>query len=231
MIPVSIWRSVAEKFWLACLVAGTFFMIVGATGTVPFISQQVVEVYFQILIFVSGLALIGFSVYAGMAAREVDPGKGPPGEPRSNKINPKAYGVLIATPKEGAETVPPVEIEGTIKAKLGDLELWLVNVSEISGAPGYWPQRQVYPDNKNKWSVTYTPLYFENGERRRLRLYFVGKDGQALMTAYRRINDEFAAPNKLRWVGLTKLTADMVPACDPLQIILRRPPEPDERQP
>jgi hypothetical protein len=221
-MPTSFWRSVADKFWLACFVAGIFLSIIGATGTVPYVTQPVANVYFQILLFGVGLALIALGAYARMSAPEIDSDKKKVGESRT--INAKTYGVVITTPKEGAKVVSPVQIQGTIKTRLGDLELWLVNVGDVSGEPAYWPQRKVYPGTNNKWSVTYTPVPgFRNGDRRRLRLYLVGKDGQALITAFRKTHEEFAMPQKLPWIGLTRLTADMVQAGATLQIILTSP--------
>ena len=229
VVPASIWRSIAERFWLACLVTAIFFLIVGATGTVPFVSQAVANVYFQVLLLIIGLLMLGFSLYAGVTATEVDPGRKQTTEPRSNNINPKTYGIVIVAPKEGIKITPPVKIQGTIKAKLADLELWLVNVGEADGADAYWPQRQVHPEKNNKWSVTYTPPPgFGDGDRRRLRLYLVGKDGQALIKAFRKTHEVLAQPQGLKWVGLTKLTSDMILACDQLQIVLAspKPPEP-----
>jgi hypothetical protein len=73
-----------------------------------------------------------------------------------------------------------------------------------------------------EWTVKYTPRTFEDGDRRDLLFYYAGPDGQALISAFFKINEHFAKPTGLPWQGIRELTKDMTKADDVFHIFLAK---------
>jgi len=133
--------------------------------------------------------------------------------------NAKDYGVSLGK-IDKTFFKSPCNFHGTITRPLPNrAELWLFTLGEWSGDRAVWPQDPVVISG-SEWISRYTPRNFKKGEHRSLRLFVVGEDGQALISAYRKINQHFATPPNQRWVGITKLTADIIPVGDPIEIII-----------
>src|SRR5260370_34115329 len=83
----------------------------------------------------------------------------------------------------------------------------------------YFPQApaETYTGRWNTQTADY-----KDGDRRQLRLYLAGPDGQALIQTFFRINARLAGTNQ-PWIGICDLTNDMVAASAPLVVRLASP--------
>jgi hypothetical protein len=132
----------------------------------------------------------------------------------------KSYGIAVTSPKPGAQVPAPVDLSGTIKKPLPvGSELWLFTTGRSGDDNAFWAQDAVRRSGKT-WTIRYTPRDFKPGDRRSLQLFVVGPDGQALISYFKRVNRHFAAPSGKPWVGISKLTADMIAVSDPFDLTL-----------
>jgi hypothetical protein len=211
-IATGFWRALTTRDSLGCIILGVILFTVGAAAAVPYFGLKLEQVG-AIGAMLLGSALVGWGAYLTYL------GVLPPQPSETPRINPREYGVTIASPKAGQKVNVPVVIAGGIKKDLPDgIEFWLINC----GAEEFWPHDRIYPAGagRNKgWKIVYTPSVYKDGDGRNLQLYFVGPDGQALIQSYARINKQLAGPAE-PWIGLRDLASDMVPAHAPLVVRL-----------
>ena len=144
-------------------------------------------------------------------------------EPSTQKVKPKTYGIQIFSPESGDEMQPPIKMTGTIHKALPDnYELWVFSEGNDHGVPAFWPHQRVLVKSK-KWTARYRPPAGYKRSSRYLRLYLVGPDGQTLLTNYRLINTRLARAANQHWCGITKLTSDILPVTDLIQVTLAQP--------
>jgi hypothetical protein len=89
------------------------------------------------------------------------------------------------------------------------VELWVFS----SGGSSHWPYAPMIKSGRARtWTCNYdAPLGYRSGEERLLRLFLVGKNGQALIRCYSDLNQILVAPDR-GWIGLSasNFTDDMV---------------------
>lgn len=137
-------------------------------------------------------------------------------------IDAKVVGVVIKAPQHGEKLSPPISIKGTLEKPLPkDAQLWLFALGTKDGRDAYWPQQGAIVNSDRRWSVLYNSVSYQDGDRRRLQMFLVGKGGQALIESYRHTNAQVVPPGA-PWPALMSITPDMVHACPTLEIFLAR---------
>jgi len=145
---------------------------------------------------------------------------------KEGDLDPSDYALEITEPSKGSNVASSFELKGTLRKMLPDgWELRLLNRAMKSGVMTYWPHGaalDLTPQSEGavKWAVTYTAREYKDNDRRDLVLYFVGPDGQALLSAYFKLNERFAPKGSAPWEGITDLTRDMKLACKPFHVFL-----------
>jgi hypothetical protein len=101
----------------------------------------------------------------------------------------KGVGVAIKKPRprKGEKISSPVMITGTVnKPPPEGWAIYLVGIGSRDNRPTYFPYHEVNLLPDRRWSIEYK----SGSGPRKLQLYLVGKDGQALMNAFSDINRE-----------------------------------------
>jgi hypothetical protein len=193
------YKPLIERYPVGIVFCGAAFVLIGATGAIPKLDQRVQGEFFEYGLFFVGLLLLVFGAYLLLRS------------PPDDDLDLKKYRVKILKPA-GGKIPPPVELTGTIERLPPEkYELWLLNKGIKDGQTNYWPQRRlvdfVQTENSFTWTTTYKAVRYSDGDSRELLLYFVGPDGQALITAYYKINKRLG--DDVPWEGIALLTKDM----------------------
>jgi hypothetical protein len=100
------------------------------------------------------------------------------------RLKPKSsrpYGISITKPKEN-EHVHITDVEGTIRKQPTDYSLWIFRVFPDGK---YAPARKLNPaQGEDKWEAKGIDIGGKPGEHRELRVYLVGRSGEALIRYY-----------------------------------------------
>jgi hypothetical protein len=218
-----IWDSITEKPWFAFLFIGVLLPMVAFVDEIPKTGIKIHGSPYQPFLFAAGGVLILAAIFLAIRQEPSLPLQ-TPSSPSSVRgapaINPKLYGVAITKPKSDTVNQSPVILVGTIARPLpNNLELWLIGVAGTVRQPKYWPYARVVPDGKKKWTLEYK----SGTGLRKLQLYLVGNDGQALMASFVDINRAFISLHGGDHYPLSILTSDMIPACELLTIKIESP--------
>jgi hypothetical protein len=211
------WKIIAERGWVGFGLLGLVFAIIGGSGKVPAIGDVPDHITQSIFLYF-GIALIVFAASAYLfppnhEAHRIN-GKTLPvigkdlignkrtydfrvGEPKS-VIDPRSRGKLVLRGKS-------VTFRGTIKRKPPEgTKICLFTEGSSHGENTYWPQEYVNCEQPPNWWVTFVPGEFEEGESRIIRFYLVGNNAQAVISAYKTINNHHISQHGGKWEGITK---------------------------
>jgi hypothetical protein len=146
--------------------------------------------------------------------------------------SPRPYGISITYPEKN-DHVHITDVKGTIRKRPTDYSLWLFRVYTDQK---YTPVRQINPvEGEQTWQVKGIDVGGTPGENRELRVYLVGRSGQAFLHYYQEaskshnaVMDNFKVPkdSKDRWVppiGEPFKDLDMI-ECDRVPVVRASPP-------
>jgi hypothetical protein len=143
----------------------------------------------------------------------------PPAGPGPMRPAANSFDVVVRLPPPNTAVTSPVVVSGTLSRSLPpEYELWLFTQGHWSGDDAWWPQTRI--NEGPNWSASYVARDPKPGDRRTLRIFVVGPDGRALIATWRRINSHFTQQTNQHWVGMSRLTADVIAAT----WYLREPP-------
>jgi hypothetical protein len=211
------WNQVAKQHWLTAFVGGVFLLVLGTTKGIPALGLAA-DAPFHYVLIVVGVALLLIAIFFMWLAFHRTTTNGP-----KSKFEPNKFFSTITSPAEGSKLLPPVTVKGKLKRALpANVQLYLCNEARQGVKSVLWPQSTMEFVDKVNWTSVYYPGEYQDGARRTLRLFFVGKDGQALIALYRMANSRL--PKGEPWTPITDRAADMYPASDELHVILQKPP-------
>jgi hypothetical protein len=217
-----VWEAIADKEtpWFAFLVFGVFLAIAAFLEEIPKTGIKIRGSEYQPLLLACGavllLAAVGLAVY-----RTVRPPVSIANQ-TAVKINVKGVGVAIKKPRprKGEKISSPVVITGTVnKPPPEGWAIYLVGIGSRDQRPTYFPYQEVSLLPDRRWSIEYK----SGSGPRKLQLYLVGKDGQALMNAFWDVYREHLNKSPGSHAPLRALTSDMLPACGPLHVHIAEP--------
>jgi len=194
--------------WRACLWAGLTLVVLATTGGFFLIQTPLVIKYEFLIIplFVLGAVLMCAALLPVLA--DYLKSLRTHGDTFDFGSIEKTYKATIVAPKPNAILPVPIFLSGTLKKAPpadGSLKIWLINHGTENG-PACWPYTEVSCEGA-KWSVNYTARNYNDMDERRLRLYAVGKDGQALLQYFTTANKHHAKGDpSVRWPGIHSLT-------------------------
>jgi hypothetical protein len=208
-------KLASKSTWGIFFYFGTFCIVAAATGYFVFKSDSTpVNQQLALPVFLLGVVLITYSMY-----REWETNRPP--RPVDPDPDPADYKVEVTSPSFNARVMPDengaVEITGKVKRDptLDGLELWYFTTGSL---PRVWPTRVIVKDKK--WSLEHRPGDYKQGDRRLFRFCVVGKNGQALFTAYRDINE--ALKKSDRGYEPLRILTDDVYTCAEHVILLKK---------
>jgi hypothetical protein len=211
------WNQVAKQHWLTTFVGGVFLLVLGTTKGIPAWGLAA-DAPFHYVLIVVGVALLLVAIVFMWLAFHRTTTSGP-----KPKFEPNKYFSTITSPAEDSKLLPPVTVKGKLKRALpANVELCLCSEARVGVRSVLYPQSTMEFIDKVNWTSVYNPGEYKDGQRRTLRLFFVGKDGQALIALYKKANDRL--PKGEPWTPITDRAADMYPASDELHVILQKPP-------
>lgn len=194
--------------WLFLLAAGVVLGLAGAVGEVPKFGLAIDYPGMRWGLAVFGAILVVAGVFGYFISRR--------NTRRSRDLDPKQYDMKILSPMDDGTVNPPeFKIVGTLKKPLAEgVELWVFAVGYPQGDPVYWPRSPAkFVNRDNQFEAIYSTGQVGARERRAVRFFLVGGEGQALISCYHRINRHYGAPSSgQQWEGITKLTSDVVSA-------------------
>jgi len=221
------WTKFIERAWLVFLAVGLLFVFVGVFGRSPIWdyevrnqSVQIPRLIFGFLVVCASMAMVTKEQFFPNAEPR-DPADPPP------PFDPEDYELKVRT-QSGHTVSSPLEIVGNIAKQLPEgWEVWLFNQARIEGQYWYWPQERVHIRQDRTWTFSYNTKFKEN-EKREVRFYYVGPDGQKLIGCFRRVNErqiaKFDGPEKPRYEAMTVLVSDIFPASTPMFFTLTSEP-------
>jgi hypothetical protein len=221
------WEAITDKEnpWFALLVFGVFLAIAAFLEEIPKTGIKIKGSEYQPLLLACGavllLAAVGLAVYRTVRP-PVSIADQTAVEKRRPKINVIGVGDAIKKPRprKGEKIPSPVMITGTVsKPPPEGWVIYLVGVGSRDQRSTYFPYQEVSLLPDRTWSIEYK----SGSGPRKLQLYLVGEDGQALMKAFWDVNREHLNKSPGSHAPLRALTSDMLPACDPLHVHIAEP--------
>jgi hypothetical protein len=221
------WAKFIERAWLVFLGAGLVVAFVAVFGKSPIGSYEVQNtslqlplLFFSVVLVLASLAMVTKEQFFPTPVPR-DPADPPP------PFDPEDYELRVRT-QSGYTVSSPLEIVGNIAEQLPEgWEVWLFNQAWVEGQYWYWPQERVDVRQDRTWTFSYNTKFKEN-EKREIRFYYVGPDGQKLIGCFRRVNErqiaKFEGPEKPRYEAFTTLVSDIFPASTPLLFTLTTEP-------
>jgi hypothetical protein len=195
-------KQAAKSPWGVFFYLGVIFVVAAVTGGFAIKSEYTtVNQLFIIPLFVLGVALIIYTMYREWLDNRPKPDTKAP-------VDWSAYKLDVTKKPPATSKVLPLVFEGKIKRdpKLDGLQLWYLN----GASPKYWPGNPIVVQPNKQWSFQYTPQEFKSGDMRYFQICLVGRNGQALIKAFKTINAAQIQNPGDPYEALTELTDDFI---------------------
>jgi hypothetical protein len=160
------------------VVIGVVLVLVAAIGAYPD-KHLTIEPPWRITLAVLGALLLGSAVLIGWLGRSGD----------DTTLDGERYGVQITIPGQQPVTLNTDDdgrgcffAEGTVKVLPKGLEIWVFMVAGDNGQA--WPATERANVRDHHWQVKVRPGF---GTDKKMRVYVVGKNGQAVIACYRAV--------------------------------------------
>jgi hypothetical protein len=213
-------KQAAKAPWGVFFYLGVTFVVAAVTGGFAIKSDYTsVNQVFIIPLFVLGATLIIYTMY-----REWQDNRPKP-DPKA-PVDPSAYRLDVTKKPPATNKVTlPLIFEGRIRRdpKLDGLQLWFVH----GAGPKYWPGNPIVVQPNKQWSLQHTPPESKAGEVQYFSFCLVGKNGQALIKAFKTINAAQIAKPGDPYEALTELTDDFIPLFEHSVALISDRDEPD----
>jgi hypothetical protein len=236
IISDRVWKIIAEKGWVGFGLLGLALAIIGGAAKVPIVGE-VRDPIAQGIFLYFGLAVIVFAAVAYWFSRDRQATPQNISLPVISKdltTNKRTYGITVTEPKSINDRKSPgklvvndkaVTFKGTIKKGPPEgRKIYVFTEGSSHGKKTYWPQEQVNCEHLPNWWVTFVPGEFQEGESRPIRFYLVGSNAEAVISAYKTINNHHIAQHGGKWEGITKteFTDDIGELTDAIELRLTR---------
>jgi hypothetical protein len=200
-----------ERFPLALLLAGCFGIVLGANAGLPFLGITITEPKWRYMIAFCAIALIITSI--AFAAKE--------SQSSSQKlINPNKYKVIVEDPVGHANVEPPLVVKGRIeKSPPPYVDFWLFTMRGLGSDVPCEPHNRLTIGEDRRWKAELNPRGWKPGDRSRIAVFAVGRDGQALIRFYYRVKDNYLDSSGYL-PSLEAITSDIVRLSDIVEVKL-----------
>jgi hypothetical protein len=194
-------KLAAKASWGVFFYLGVMLVFGAVTGGFVFKGDYTtINQLFIIPLFILGALLIVYTMY-----REWQDSRPKP-DPKA-AVDPSAYKLDVTKKPPAKSKVKPLVFEGKIKRdpKLDGLQLWFVH----GAGPKYWPGNPIVVQPDRQWSLQHTPPASKAGETQYFSFCLVGKNGRALIKAFKTINAAHVGTGG-DYEALTDLTDDFI---------------------
>lgn len=196
---------VLKRDHLVLLLLGCLTFLTGAAGGWPTLGIKILDPAWQYAMGTIGVSLLIVGTLLVVRTQQ-------------NRAHVKLEGFRIAYPDTRSPVQVPFEMRGECKKIPKGIELWMVHVTGVGGSSRYWPY--VAASIKGpEWVCRVNSISGKPGEYKKLSMFVVGKNGQALFNYFKSAGRENSGDGIQRWPGITELTDD-VTECGSVEIII-----------